>query len=159
MKYTASFAIGSDSIEDVVTFDSSKRQFSINSTDFSLFGKTINITLTGSLNDKHETTSFRVRILLNNLGPPYYKPSLKDIKMKAGETLRFTYPRLVDDDGDAIGSVIVFFGMAQHFITGVYPSYTLKPTNNSVGEFPITVIVKNNNTFPLTGEYMFNIIV
>ena len=53
-----------------------------------------------------------VKLLIKNpnLGPPYFKQNLTDIKMKAGEILKITLPQLVDDDNDNIKFISVNLG-------------------------------------------------
>ena len=61
--------------------------------------------------------------------------------MKAGDVLKLTLPQLVDDDNDNIKFLSVNLGQASTFISGSFPSFTIKPPISSSGTFPISIFV------------------
>lgn len=107
-----------------------------------------------------ESISFNLTLLNGNTAPPYFKPSLKNLRMQATTNLRYSFPSLFDDDeGNAVGIVMASLGSASKFTTGSFPKYTFKPKTTDVGEYSITIMVSDNDPIPLSAEYNFTLYV
>lgn len=73
----------------------------------------------------------------------------------------FKFPSLLDPDpGDSGVVSSLSLGKASSFISGKFPNFFLKPTNQSdLGTFPITVTVRDDNKISITATYTFQVTV
>eukprot|EP00347_Sterkiella_histriomuscorum_P003083 403365656 len=100
-----------------------------------------------------------LKISSPNLEPPYFKTNLTDVTMKAGETLTYSFPELLDIDNDGIKTIKVNLGQSQSFISGNHPQLLMRPKLNDVGTYTISVFVQDDNLQPKQATYIFNVVV
>ena len=70
--------------------------------------------------------------------------------MLVGKILPFRFPGYKDPDKyDKITVSNLNFGKASGFMLGKYPTFIINPTSltSHVGSFPISITLKDNNTF------------
>ncbi len=96
-------------------------------------------------------------IIYPNLGPPYFQPSLIDLKINQGEFFHFKFPEIKDPDPNDDPIFVSLEGPS--LMTGKFPNMFLKPASEHKGIFPVTVTLKDNNKISLSASYSFNIIV
>lgn len=76
--------------------------------------------------------------------------------MSVGQTYAWKLPSYSDPDAplDKV-SASVDLGSASAFISGTFPTYTIKPTSNTdhVGTFPITITLKDDNPISQSTQY------
>jgi hypothetical protein len=83
------------------------------------------------------------------------------ILMSVGQTVSWKLPSYSDPDSADKVSADVTLGSASSFLTGSFPSFTIKPTSNTdhVGTFPITITLKDDNPTSQSTTYTVNLVV
>ena len=85
---------------------------------------------------------------MNRAAPAFTLP-LTDVTLTVGKSLMLNLPGLVDNDlGDVPSLSSINFGTAASFTKGTYPSYTLTPLSNNVGNHKVTIKVTDDNQNP-----------
>eukprot|EP00347_Sterkiella_histriomuscorum_P001756 403370809 len=91
---------------------------------------------------------------------PYYTSRLKNITVQTGQSLILKLPKSQDDNGDNITTQFQM-GTAILFIdTSTEGAFNIKPSKQFIGEYIISIILKDDNpTIPLSTTYKIGIIV
>jgi len=89
-----------------------------------------------------------ISIIIPNIGPPTLNVPPKDVSLQVGEFYQLKFSGMSDPDWeDTPFLVYISFGEAQDFITGTYPNFILKPTDNSThpGTYTVNMEISDNN--------------
>eukprot|EP00347_Sterkiella_histriomuscorum_P012831 403367058 len=108
---------------------------------------------------KETYLNITLTIKQENTSPPQFKePPPEEFTFNAmvnNQILRF--PQFYDEDGDKIGSVKIDFGVLKQYITGQFPNFRISPGFNSMGEYPVSILVQDDNNNPLSQVFNFNL--
>ena len=89
-----------------------------------------------------------IQIIIPNYGPPTFKVKPKDIRVKVGDNWPLKFAGMRDPDlEDKPFLDEINFGKASNLITGSFPSYVIKPMDNTTdpGLYPVNVKISDDN--------------
>ncbi len=100
---------------------------------------------------KHAQLRVPLLIQVRNTGPPRFIKNITDIVVKVGEAKLLEIPQIADPDSDDKYKKTVYFGDASQFIGGVWPKFTILPTNNQShpGTYEIIINLSDDNPLKL----------
>lgn len=87
-----------------------------------------------------------------NTGPPFFASDLETVTLAVGSIFAYTFPSINDPDAGDKASVSNL-ELGSDFITGIYPTITIKPTKipDHVGTFLVNIdLIDDNPTSPLS---------
>eukprot|EP00347_Sterkiella_histriomuscorum_P018561 403345047 len=99
----------------------------------------------------------RMRVI-NNLPPQFVSP-LSDLTLQQGTSIKYTFPDIIDRDGDEIDQVQIDFGQAATFITGSYPELLISPNLQTLGTFILSISVSDLSLEPKSATYNLKVTV
>eukprot|EP00347_Sterkiella_histriomuscorum_P009028 403342805 len=99
----------------------------------------------------------RMRVINNS--PPQFVNPLVELTLLQGVSLLYTFPDIIDNDGDDIDLVQPDLGQAETFISGNFPQLMISPNFQTLGTFKVKVLLQDLSYEPRQATYELKITV